>query len=282
MMQLFLDAWMEWQRYTSDGKLAALLLAALLYLWFTGKYREQRGFVLYTTVITVCCILPVTAALLWMYQTKFYDYKWIWSMVPQTAVTAYGAVLLLADSWWETKNAGWRRGLPVTALLLAVVLLCGGLGKEVWNQDEQAAESQQAQEILAGLRERCSEGDICLWAPREILEYVREIDAAVRIPYGRNMWDLSLNAYSYDMYDDDMIHMYQWMEFAVESGAGEKPPEGFSDELPELEECVDCALEAGVNCILLPQDVNTDILRQMEELLDARAEHFGAYYLLIL
>lgn len=282
MMQLFRNAWLEWRNYTSDGKLAALLLATLLYLWFGRKHREQKAFLLYTTAAAICCILPATAALLCMYQTKFYDYRWIWSLVPQTAVTAYGTVLLLADCWAEGKDAGWRRGLPVTALLLAVFLLCGGLGAEVWNWNEQAEESRQAQDVLAGIAELCQGGETCLWAPREIMEYAREIDAAVKLPYGRDMWDISLNAYTYDVYDENTIKMYQWMQETGENAAEKRQSEDASQGRPGLEDSVAYALSAGVNCILLPQDVEADTLRRIEELLDVDAQILGEYYLLIL
>jgi hypothetical protein len=99
MTELLRNASLGWADYKGSGKLAILLLAALMYLWFAGKWRKQKALVLYTTVAAVCCILPVTAALLMLYQTKFYDYQWIWSIVPLTAVTAYGATLFLEQQW---------------------------------------------------------------------------------------------------------------------------------------------------------------------------------------
>ena len=75
------DAWLGWKSFISNGKLAALLLAALIFLWYNRK-QVERKLLVYTSVMAVCCILPVTAVVLMGYQTKFYDYEWIWSLVP--------------------------------------------------------------------------------------------------------------------------------------------------------------------------------------------------------
>lgn len=282
MMQLIGDAWREWHSYTSDGKFAALLLAALLYLWLARKGREQRPLLAYTAVMTICCIFPPTAALLWLYQTKFYDYLWIWSMVPLTAVTAYGSVLFLEECGDRPKVSGDRRKIPAVLFLLAAVLLCGGLGARGWDRDAQRQETRQAREVLAGVRQQYPEGEICLWAPREILEYAREQDAAIRLAYGRNMWDAALNAYAYDTYDDNMVKIYQWME-TVGKGAVEPPqPEDSALSCQELQEfCVSYALSEGVNCILLPQGAGADTLRRMEALSGGEARPTGDYYLFI-
>ena len=45
-------AWLGWKNYTDDGKLAALLLAALLFLWYYRKKTEKLSFLGYTIVVT--------------------------------------------------------------------------------------------------------------------------------------------------------------------------------------------------------------------------------------
>ena len=143
MTELFRNAGLGWAGYKGSGKMAALLLAALLFWWLAEKEKKQRTLLLYTSVAVVCCILPVTAALLMLYQTKFYDYEWIWSMVPVTAATAYGFTLFLAGHWKEAKG-NWRRGLPVTLLLLLAVLLCGSLGGDAESRAQTNAEKEEA------------------------------------------------------------------------------------------------------------------------------------------
>ena len=97
MRELLRNAWLGWQNYTDDGKLAALLLAALLFLWLRNKKVSQKGFLSYAVLMTACCIFPVTAVLLMLYQTKFYDYQWIWSLVPVTPVIAWGITEFLTE-----------------------------------------------------------------------------------------------------------------------------------------------------------------------------------------
>lgn len=265
------DAWLGWENYIESGKLAALLLAALLFLWFHRKQAEQR-LLLYTTVMTFCCIVPVTAVLLMKYQTKFYDYEWVWSMVPLTAVIAYGIAFFLTEYWKDFRGAEWRKGVPVTMLLLAVVLLSGGMGRQVWDKDAQKAEQQQAYKVLEQIAAKSPDGNLCLWAPREIMEYARETNGNIRLPYGRNMWDIYLNGYAYDTYDEKMKMLYQWME---QAGAGEDIP----DREKRLGECVQYALDAGVDCILLPPDTNPETVRGMEEKLGIKAAMLEGYWI---
>ena len=42
MTELMKNAWLGWLDFTTGGKLAALFLAALVYLWLTGKWKEHR------------------------------------------------------------------------------------------------------------------------------------------------------------------------------------------------------------------------------------------------
>ena len=128
MMELFRNAGMGWADYKSGGKMAAFLLIALLYLWFTGKAKEVRVLAVFASVSAVCCILPLTAVPLMLYQTKFYDYEWIWSLVPLTSVTAYGLTVFLAEQWERKDDGGRPRAVAVTLLLLLALLLGGSLG----------------------------------------------------------------------------------------------------------------------------------------------------------
>lgn len=291
-------AWLGWKNYTDDGKMAALLLAALFFLWFYRKKAGKLSFLGYTIVTASCCICPVTAGLLMVYQTKFYDYEWIWSLVPVTAAIAYGVTFFLAECWegptegrsglaggqGRFKMTQWRRGIPVTILLLAVILLSGGMGRPSWDRKGQAAERKRAYVILEQISELCSEGDICLWAPREIMAYAREHDGRIRLPYGRNMWDISLNAYAYDTYNEQTIALYQWMEQAGEADTMDAVNTADAMETGDtisvsLEICVQYAQDAGVNCVVLPEAVSQETVQRMETALDTKAKLLEGYWI---
>ncbi len=322
MAEYLQNAWTGWTGYTDNGKLPALLMAVLLFLWFGRKRREHTPLLVYTSLMTICCVLPVTAALLMMYQTKFYHYEWIWSLVPLSAVTAWG----LACGWTEyrAENGGqWKKTAPFTLLLLALLLFCGSLGSAVWDRDARREERRAAYSVLEQLSDRYSGERLCLWAPWEVMEYAREKDAGILLPYGRNLRDGFLNAYSYDAYPEEIVMLEQWMEHmsmtgeadmetaptgkeetGAEAVAGEKAeaadgkkaeaadgetaqPGNTEEEKPArhvitLEACVEKALEQGVNCILIAGEASEDAVARMEKALDTKAEALEGYYLFVI
>ncbi len=296
MTELLGKAWQGWIDYIDEGKLPALLFAALFFLWLSRRKAEgkigqkaereagQKALLLYTSVIAVCCVLPFTAAVFMKYQTKFYDYEWIWSMVPLTAVTAWGGVAVLEEIWPKQGERDWRRGLSGTSLLLAAVLLCGSLGRPAWSRTGQAEKRRHAYEVLCQVKEIYPGETLCLWAPREIMEYAREADAGILLPYGRNMWDIALNGYSYDVYEEDTAAMYRWMEEpGTASGTGANAegtsaedggPDSVSGRL-----CAGYAADAGVTCILLPESRSSETVQELEEALQVKAQKLEGYWI---
>ncbi len=283
MKELLNNAWIGWQAYISAGKLAALLGASLLFLWMVYRKNSRKSLLIYGTVLAVGCVIPVTAAGLMLYQTKFYDYQWIWSLVPVTTLIAYGAVCFLGEH-----KGDWR----LVGLLLVALTLCGGMGKTPVQGDTSATERVKAEAVLQQLREKNPEGGICLWAPREIMEYAREADASVRLLYGRNMWDEWLNAYSYDTYSDELVALYEWMEAPAgvsgEQGKGELPAESGQagvlsgeNRRPAVAKQAKAAVESGVNCIVLPGEKSAAEVKALEELLGSSAQEYNGYYLLV-
>lgn len=317
MQELIRNAWLGWQNYTDNGKLAALFLAALLILWLGGNglcknagKKAGKGlsaFYLYTGIMAVCCICPLTAAVLMKYQTRFYDYQWIWNAVPVTIIIAFAGTLLytrILEKYAKQKGRWWK-SVGITALFLAVIYLCGKMRNDVWDAEAESRKLEQTREVLEIITENGQNTDICLWAPQEILEYARALDGQIRLPYGRNMWDKALNAYAYDTYGETEKILYAWMEYAAETGEGELlletgadtagdgsvdiPDAGESGGEPDWEEtqqeiavsaisCADMALQLGVNGILLPGNLQPEVLAELEEHLGLSAEKVEGYY----
>lgn len=267
-------AWLGWKNYTDDGKIAALLLVSLAYLWYCKKRLRGRSLWVYSICTTIGCICPVTAALFMEIQTKFYDYEWIWSMAPVTAVIACGMTLFLAECWGGFRLSQWRKGVPAALFLLAVTALAGGMGGSLPNQAGQAKERARAYGVLEELTALCPGGDICLWAPKEVMEYAREADGHIKLPYGRNMWDASLNAYAYDTYGEDAVALYRWMEQMSD-------PATMEAAMKSLETSVRNARKMGVDCIILPENVASEAVQRMEKAsnLDVRClEGYWIFY----
>lgn len=265
MRGMITGAWMGWRNYTDDGKLVALFLAAVLFLWLWKKeYRKKYNALLwYASVMAICCICPVLAAVLMKYQTRFYDYQWIWSMVPLTILIALAGTLL-----WDFFREKRGKCVAITIVMLALLYLCGGMQKETLHTTEETQKRERTGQILEILTEDREGDTICLWAPQEVMEYARALDGSILLPYGRNMWDKALGAYSYDTYGEPEETMYEWMRLAEETGE----PEGIDGVI--------LAKEAGVNCILLPNTIQSDILEEIQKVLNVQAQQTENYYLL--
>lgn len=244
VFELIQNAWAGWLKYTDAGKLVALVLAAILYL---GLFRKVKGpggrLLLYGTVSSVLCICPLTAAILMAYQTRFYDYQWIWSMVPVTALIAFGGTVFLTEQYKPGK--GWKtifKNTIVTIASVSLVLLCGGMGQGSVDAVKTHEDRVHSETVLGEVRMLCGE-DVCLWAPSKILEYAR-LDGKMQLFYGRNMWDAALNAYSYDSYTEEQKELYLWMEKLDDWD--------IEISVAEVEENIQKAFASGVNCVLLP------------------------------
>lgn len=269
MTELLKNAWIGWHDFTDAGKLAALLLISLLFLWIYYKKTTPKSLLIYATAAAACCIFPVTAALLMLYQTRFYDYQWVWSIVPMTAVTAFAAAVFVTDFLKAYTKGNRPKAAGAVVLLLAAIVLSSGMGTKPWDSQQEQAERKAAEELMAEIEERIPEKEIYLWAPREIMEYARSYDAGIRLLYGRNMWDPALNAYSYDTYSQELLDMEQWMRGEGENGL-------MSDE-----DCAKLAALTDVNCIVLPKTAGEETITCFEETLGAAPELVGDYYLLI-
>jgi len=293
-MELLEKAWAGWINYTTQGKLVALLTVVLLYFWFY-KREKKNELVVYATVASVFCIFPLVAAVLMAYQTKFYDYEWIWSVVPLTVVVAYGLTCFLADLFQSGKLKKRTTGVLVTVSCVVVLLLCGSMGAEkedsysVYINDlypyrgepDEALFRQRAYEVVENLSHMAGGEELVLWAPVELMEYVREADAGIRLLYGRNMWDESLNAYSYDTYDEVVYHLYLWMELRnVSYDVGYLKLMHDVEQVPSTEICVQRALEQGVNCILLPDETAAQEVQEVAKLFGGEVQQIEEYWVI--
>ena len=308
MRELLGNAWLGWGRYTENGKFAALLLAVLLGFWFLyfaksdGQKAASRDFHLglmaYTSLMTAVCICPVTAVCLMLYQTRFYDYEWIWSLVPMTAVIAAGGSVFLGKIWENYSYPKIKRYLQATLLTAAVVLLIffsGSLGRKVWDNDitrgERARVRAQVEVITAHLVAEQTAGEICLWAPDEVLTYARAYSGEIRLLYGRDMWDGALGAYTYEVYDVTRQELYRWMSLAEETGSlvgtvevsavDETGVQQTAEKQLDGMVCIQNAIDLGASCIVLPGNMQEEDLGQIRRSFPVYVEKLGDYILLL-
>ena len=118
---------------------------------------------------------------------------------------------------WSWENSDWANSAEIgpeacTSGELAALVLAGGMDGQSWNRKNQRTEQERTYRVLESLTGLWQGGEACLWAPREVMEYARETDGRIKLIYGRNMWDVSLNGYAYDSYGKNIIALYEWME----------------------------------------------------------------------
>ncbi len=277
MIRLLGQAWDGWQFFLKEGKLAAVLLVALIYLGLRGAYGRCRHLYVYAGVMTAACIFPVTAAFLMQYQTAFYEYRWIFSLVPLTAVCAWGITAFAEQCWEGFCLKVWKRALPVTVLFLCALFLSAGPGGSKLSFRQTREEREHADSVIEQLV--AMKEDVCLWAPREILQYAREQNGEIRLLYGRNMWERELDGYSYDTVSESMKALYRWMEGTDPQGNPE-PGEGETTSyLREGESCMAQAARAGANCVLLPDSLEEDAVRKLAQAFEGSVTRLDEYYL---
>ena len=248
MKTLLQSALTGWTTYTQQGKSAALLLLAIVYLgsvlwkkmrtsgngWNVKK--ENRGICyVYAVLITLACICPVTALILMKYQTNFYSYVWIWTAVPQTAVIAWASTDFLCRLWQKKEASGYLQKGIATVLFVGILFLSGNPVSE-WTAGQTAQipefsrEGMQQQEIspwdtletlTAYHQSETGNREFGLWAPKDIMAAARAYSAYIRPVYGRSIWDASLGSYSFDTYDTWQEDLYLWMSHLETTGETE-------------------------------------------------------------
>jgi hypothetical protein len=253
MNKLIESAWAGWLEYISYGKYAALFLGAVLFMWVAVPRREAivllERFGALTGFLVIC---PLTAAMLMIYQTPFYSYPWLWSLVPVTSVIACGGAVLLENRKLNPQTIG------LICLCLVLLVLCAspGGGSVLGESDLLSGNGQKTETILDEVMEEGNTDSICLWAPREVMQWVRLESGDITLPYGRNLWVPELNAYSYDAPSAEAVKLFAWMLETEEADLVWEPL--------TTKEVLHTAVELGVNRIMLPQRVGEDFALQFQ------------------
>ena len=268
-------AFIGWRSYIAESKAAALFIAAILLLCFLWKKVDRKQFVIYSAAAAVLLICPLTAAFGLLYQTRFYDYEWLWSGVPTVALTAYAVVLLLEElAVGKDKKSRLRLGVVVAILLTAVFL--SGLSEvsydpetdEVLILPSQKEMRAEAADVLKAARSALGEGKMILAAPADILTWARELDSTIELLYGRNMWDKHLNAYTYDTYPEEYETLYLFIEGRDREKITAETAAGI------------LADQTSVNCLILRGTETEETIALFTQTLHMTAARWEGYYIL--
>lgn len=264
MAELFKRVQEGYTQYITYGKYLVLVFAALLYLWNQTK-EKTKPLLLYGICSLFLVIFAPTAMALVKYQTYYYDYPWLFGLVPVTVLIAWGVVCFLLECRKKAAEdkSGKRIGILSVVLLLGILFLCGNMTGSVNGKKKTANEAEQAlqstEEILSLVHEKAANADnICIWGPKTALEYMRAIDPTVTLLYGRTMWEPSLGGYTYDTYSEEQTALYQWMEELVQNAENAGTAEA-------ADAYFKTAFSWGVTSIVLPENVSTKLTSQLEK-----------------
>ena len=272
-------------RYFEENKLVVLVLALLLAWWLAEKKPENtkgKTLLFYTLGMTLLLIFPVSAIFVMLYQTAFYDYEWAWSMVPVTAVIAYGATFLVER--FAQKGKLFLGILGITAVLC----LCGNQGTITLVEEETAAAQEDTRVILQEIHAFDRAKQRILWAPENIMEQVRRLDGKFLLIYGRDMWDTKAGAYDYEAYSEELTNAYIWLEVMEQqaelASIMADPMKSFrilceeEDLNRTRENHLNTVLDAGANVVVLPNLVAEHIEESITKLAGERKLELQSAY----
>ncbi len=259
-------------RYGAAQKLLVIFLAVLMFAWLSEKNKitqKQNRLLIYSLFMTVVLLVPITAAVVLIYQTAYYDYEWSWSMVPVTAVIAFGIVLLL-----EQELSKKRKSL-LTVVIVCILCLCGNQGVCQKVPEKEALIRGETNGILKGVYAVSDSQKSVLWGPSGVMQEVRRRDGNVMLVYGRDMWDEKAGAYDYEAYSRELTEAYVWLEEAMahyDLAAGLDKPDETMRFLEEqygwtkgTERHLEEVIKAGANTIVLPTLIGDYIEESIKE-----------------
>lgn len=197
----------------SGGQYLMLFMAALLLLWLSGDSRS-REFRQFSFVMLLLLLCPLSLKVLCAYQTAFYQEENLWELLPVTALLAYGLVAAFFRMTASlTRERGRWKPAMAAAVLTALLFLCGTLspGKAVSAVSEDGGQIPDKAEAVLDLLEIPDGESVFLLAPDEVLTWARIYSGAVLLPYGRNLWENELSAYTYDTYPVELYELHDWI-----------------------------------------------------------------------
>lgn len=172
--------------YTGAGMHMALFFASILYLILQKKDREKRYFFLgYALLFFIICFFPVTAEIIMYCIGKSVYWRIFW-LLPTSIVIAYAAVLILMEI--EKK---WKRYVMI-GFMAVIIYMSGTIVYNASTFDYKQNHYNIPQDVvdICDIIERDAEENGIeekkLIIQNELLSYVRQYDADIKMPYGYN------------------------------------------------------------------------------------------------
>ncbi len=194
-------AFLVWQNISGSGMLAALYVCAVVFLFFQEKETYKRILLVYLPAFWLGVLfLPVTYKIVAEVIDVEIYYRFFW-MLPMTLVIAYTAVQVYH------LYRGKYRGL-VAVGLVAVLMLSGDFVYNNWRYTKAENEFHVPDSVVEICDSMHAEGrEVLALFPMELMQYVRQYDSTICMPYGRNVLveDWNINHPLYDMMEAEVV-----------------------------------------------------------------------------
>lgn len=199
MTEYFITALKALKNYTGMKLLLALTALAWIYLFFSEKDKVRRIiFVFMPLVVGVIFVCPLT---MWVFvklglDTEIY-YRLLW-MIPFGVITIYAIVKLIS------KNLLTR--IIGAVLTIAVIVLTGSYAyanPSFFENENMYGIPHQTKDVVDYLRSIEGDGIITVLPSSDLITTIRQYDAAIQIPYGRDMFNPQIPFYHpvYEAYE---------------------------------------------------------------------------------
>lgn len=196
------SAFLVWQNVSGSGMLVALYVCALLFLFFHEKETYKRILLIYLPLFWIAVLLlPVTYRVISTVIDEELYYRFFW-MLPMSLVIAYTLVQL-----YHLYAGKYKKLLAV--LLALVLIISGNFLYDNWRYSKAENQYHVPQNVVDICDLIHTEGrEVMALFPMELMQYVRQYDGTICMPYGRNVlvadWEMWHPLYfMFEIYETD-------------------------------------------------------------------------------
>lgn len=190
-----------WQNISGSGMLSAIYICAVGYLFFTEKETFKRILLVYLPLLWIAVLfLPVTYRIVTGVVDGEIYYRFFW-MLPMTLVTAYTAVQIYHS--YRGTHRVW-----VAVVLAAVIIVGGDFVYDNWRYSKAENPYHVPDTVVQICDMMHAQGrEVMALFPEEMMQYVRQYDGTVCMPYGRNILveDWTIFNTAYDLMEAEVI-----------------------------------------------------------------------------
>ncbi len=174
-------AFLVWQNISGSGMLTGLYVCALLFLFFREKETYKRILLIYLPLFWIVILfLPITYRIVATVIDEELYYRFFW-MLPMSLVIAYALVQL-----YHFYRGKYKKLLAI--MIALVLVISGDFLYDNWRYSKAKNIYHVPQEVVDICDLIHTPGrEVMALFPKELMQYVRQYDGTICMPYGRNV-----------------------------------------------------------------------------------------------